>query len=136
MEFYGLRQTTQGSLRFYGILQVDDRSESVYGKVGQGVRRHIKSHRSVSAAEKYTEHKIFEKMMEGYESTDVRVDKPYYTIGCTIGCTIGYTSRELLMIQERIRVIICTKIPAWIYLLAFLEKGNKLVNWSFKDKII
>lgn len=131
MEFYGLRQTTQGP-RFYGILQVDDRSESVYGKVGQGVRRHIKSHRSVSAAEKYTEHKIFEKMMEGYESTDVRVDKPY-----TIGCTIGYTSRELLMIQERIRVIICTRIPAWIYLLSFLEKGNnKLVNWSFKDKII
>lgn len=69
LEFFGQR-CNQSRTRYYGIVQVEDRTEIVYGRLtDSNPHRHIKEHRSVTCAEKYFERKMFEKLMDGYEET-------------------------------------------------------------------
>ena len=68
LEFFGQR-CNQSKTRYYGIVQVEDRTETVYGRLtDSNPHRHIKQHRSVTSAEKYFERKMFEKLMDGYEN--------------------------------------------------------------------
>ena len=83
LEFFGQR-CNQSRTRYYGIVQVEDRTETVYGRLtDSNPHRHIKEHRSVTSAEKYFERKMFEKLMDGYEETP----PPFHPYSITLTTT-------------------------------------------------
>ena len=83
LEFFGQR-CNQNKTRYYGIVQVEDRTETVYGRLtDSNPHRHIKQHRSVTSAEKYFERKMFEKLMDGYEETT----PPFHPYSITLTTT-------------------------------------------------
>ena len=83
LEFFGQR-CNQSKTRYYGIVQVEDRTETVYGRLtDNNPHRHIKKHRSVTSAEKYFERKMFEKLMDGYEETT----PPFHPYSITLTTT-------------------------------------------------
>ena len=68
-EFYG-QHTSKGHTYFYGIVQIEQTTETVYGKITDAsIRRNLKTHATEEEALLYFEKKSVERLEKGYTET-------------------------------------------------------------------